>query len=876
MPNSVPGRFPSPRAWLALAVGFLALGSPVRAQVPSGQQLPSPQEAEEILQNQPELVDQLRQRLQQSGLTPDQVRARLRAAGYPDSMLDQFLQGADTTHAASFGPRTLDAVKALGVLSEREADSLQQTDSLRQMSDSLRSLIDSLRLRKADSLRADSLADSLRVLQRAGLKRFGLETFRRSSTRFQPNQAGPVDENYRLGPGDVVVLILTGDVERAYTLDVTREGFVVIPQVGQVYVANLTLAQLEEQLYARMGKVYSGVRKGPAARTRFQLSLAKLRNIQIYVTGDVVRPGAFQMSSAGTVLSALYAAGGPTESGSFRRVDIRRGGKLVDSLDLYDYLMHGINRTDIRLETGDVVFVPVHAGLTAVTGTVQRPGIYELLPGETLRDAIAFAGGFTPAASEARVTIHRVLPPASRGADGRARVVIAVGSDQFAAGVAPAVPMVPGDSVSVYSVASRLRGYVTVRGNVYVEGQVGFTPGMKLSDALRLAGGVKPDVFTGRILLTRTREDSSQVQLRSAFADSTGRVADDLVLQDEDEIRVFSRTTFRAERYVSVVGAVRRPGQVPYREGMTIRDLVLLADGLTPDAQLEAEIARLPEKRATGALAETVRVPLDSSFALADPSAGGAPGAGTADTPLQPYDNVLVLRQAGWSLQRTVVLTGQVKSPGRYSLRSKTERLDDLLERAGGLTDQAYAGGIQFYRWFVGNQPSGTDRLEPLLTAAARSQRDSARVRGLPERVGIDLPRVLRDPKFRDNIILASGDSIHIPEFNPVILVLGAVSSPGPVAYTPGRNLDWYVDAAGGYTQAGDSRHPYVTQPNGQREGVKRRSIFADRVPAPRPGAVVFVPTRTAQEPASNLTAILGTAAQVLGALVTIIVVAKR
>jgi protein involved in polysaccharide export with SLBB domain len=867
--------------WLVLASVVLALASSLSAQVPGGQlpggqQLPTPEEAEELLRTQPQLVEQLRQRLQQSGLTPDQIRARLRAAGYPDSMLDQFLAGADTSAAASIGPNTLSAVRALGVLSEREADSLQQSDSLRAMSDSLRNLIDSLRLVRADSLRADSLSDSVRVLQGGGLKRFGLETFRRSSTRFQPSLAGPVDENYRLGPGDLLVLILTGDVERAHSLEVTREGFVVIPQVGQVYVANLTLGELQEQLYARLGKVYSGVQKGPGARTKFQLSLARLRNIQVYVTGDVVRPGAYQFSSAGTVLTALYAAGGPTVSGSFRRVDVRRGGKLVDSLDLYDYLMHGINRTDIRLQTGDVVFVPVHSGLTAVTGTVQRPAIYELLPEETLRDAINFAGGLSPSASVARVTIHRVLPPASRGADGRARVVVAVGSDQFIGGETPAVPMEPGDSVTVYSVATRQRGYVTVRGNVWVEGQVGFTAGMKLSDALRLAGGVKPDVYTGRILVTRTREDSSMVQLRSAFADTTGRVADDLVLQDEDEIRVFSRTAFRPERYVAIVGAVRRPGQVPYREGMTIRDVVLLADGLTEDAELEAEIARLPERRPPGSLAETVRVPLDSSFALAGGPPSNVPGSGPGDTPLQPYDNVLVLRTAGWSLQRTVVLTGQIKAPGRYSLRSKTERLADLLERAGGLTDQAYPGGIQFFRSFVGNQPSGTDRLQPLVTRAGRAQRDSARARGTPERVGIDLPRVLKDPKFRDNIILAGGDSIFIPEFNPIVMVQGAVNSPGAVAFTPGKNLDWYVNAAGGYTQAGDDHHPYVTQPNGRREGVKRRSILADRVPSPGPGAVVFVPTRTAQEPGSNLTAILGTAAQILGALVTIIVVARR
>jgi protein involved in polysaccharide export with SLBB domain len=221
-----------------------------------------------------------------------------------------------------------------------------------------------------------------------------------------------------------------------------------------------------------------------------------------------------------------------------------------------------------------------------------------------------------------------------------------------------------------------------------------------------------------------------------------------------------------------------------------------------------------------------------------------------------------------------VVLSGQVKSPGRYSLRSKTERLAELIDRAGGLTAEAYAGGIEFYRSYVGNRPAGGDRL-PSVLAPTGKMRDST-ARGLPERVGIDLPRVLRDPKFRDNVILMGGDSIVIPEFNPIILVQGAVNSPGPVAYSPGKNLDRYVDAAGGYTQQGDSRHPYVTQPNGERQGVKRRAVFADRVPEPKPGAVVFVGTRTAQEPASNLPTILATAAQLLGALVTIIGVARN
>lgn len=871
MPNSVSRRSLPRRAWLGLAVILLAFATPALAQIPgAGQQPPSPEQAQDLLRNQPQLIEQLRQRIQQSGMTPDQVRSRLRAAGYPDNLLDSYVQGADTTLPAPYGPRTLDAVRALGVLSDEEADSLRLADSVKVSSDSLRALLDSIQQVRADSLRTDSLADTLTVL-RGGLKVFGLETFRRASTRFQAAQTGPVDENYRLGPGDVLVLILTGDVERSYTLEVTREGFVVIPQVGQVYVANLTLAEVQKQLSGRLARVYSGVRSNGAGTTRFQLSLAKLRNIQVYVAGDVVRPGAYQISGAGTVLTALYAAGGPTANGTFRRVMIRRGTALVDSLDLYDYLTSGKNPTNIRLQTGDVVFVPVHGGFAAVAGKVLRPAIYEVRPGETLRDAIAFAGGFDPSAVEARVTIHRILPPESRGAGGRARVVIAVGADQFSGGVAPAVPMAPGDSVTVHPVATRQRGYVTVRGNVWVEGEVGFTPGMKLSDAIRLAGGPKPDVYLDRILVTRMREDSSFIQLRSAFTDSTGALREDLTLQDEDEVRIFSRTTFRVEKYVAIVGGVRRPGRVAYREGMTVRDVILLADGLTDDAQLETEIARLPADRPVGSLAETVRVPLDSSF-VAGHAATGA--ASPADAPLAPYDNVLVLRQGGWSLQRTVVVSGQVKSPGRYSLRSKTERLADLIARAGGLTAEAYPGGIEFYRSYAGTRPTGTDRLS-LVPSANGATRDSTRP-GLPERVGINLPRVLKDPKYRDNVILVGGDSIVIPEFNPIVMVQGAVNSPGPVAYTPGRNLDWYVDAAGGYTQRGDTRHPYVTQPNGVRQGVKRRTLIPDQVPRPLPGAVVFVATRTEQEPSSNATGVISTIAQVIGVLATIIVVARR
>lgn len=875
--------------WL-MALGLILAGSSLAAprvlaqipQVPPGQQLPTPEQAREALENQPELVERLRQRLLESGLTPDQVRSRLRAAGYPETILDDYLMGADTTRRVRPNVRTLDAVRSLGILSEPEVDSLKIQDSTLAVSDSLQQVLDSIRFVKADSARADSLADSLAVLQGGGLKLFGLETFRRTSTRFQPVQSGPVDENYRLGPGDVLVLILTGDVEEVYTLNVTREGFVVIPQVGQVYVANLTMGQLEDQMYARLRRVYSGVRRSPNATTKFQVSLAKLRNIQVFVIGDVVRPGAYQISAAGTVLTALYSAGGPSANGSFRQVEVRRGDKLISTIDVYDYLLHGINTSEVRLQNGDVVFVPVHSGFIKIAGEVTRPAVYELLPNETLRDIMEFAGGFAPAAYATRVRIHRILPPEARGSAARARVVVDVGPEQMAGGAAPAVPMSPGDSVTVLSIAERLRGYVTVRGNVWVEGQVGYREGMKLSDAIRLAGGPKPDVYLDRILISRTNEDSSRIQLRSAFVDSSGKVVSDLTLQDEDEIRVFSRSTFLPNRYVTIVGAVRNPGRVAFREGMTMRDLVLLANGVTEDADLRvAEIARRERTDDPGALAQTIRVRLDSTalasggtdgIPLSPPHPGGA--AGVPDLPLRPYDNVLIMRQAGWDLQRLVYLTGQVKHPGRYALKTKTERLSDLIERAGGLTDQAYAGGIQFYRSYrPGLQPA--DDTRPQLTQNPERGRDTL-PRGYVERVGIDLPRVLKDDDARDNVILAGGDSINIPEYNPIIMVQGAVNSPGAVPYTPGKSLDWYVNAAGGYTQLSDNKHAYVTQANGKRQGVKRKIILADNVPKPEPGAVVFVPAKRLQDQPSNTVGVISTVAQVVTALVTLVIVANQ
>src|SRR5437867_1362127 len=329
----------SPISLLPFLVGGLVM---VLAPISAGAQQPSAAQVQQALQQQPGLGDMVRSRISQSGLTPDQIRARLTASGYPATLLDPYLSTSSAGAAIAPGAQELAALQALGLPAPNSQ--LLPFDT---------GLVRSVRTAPSDV--------------------FGVDVFQRTTTQFLPLLAGPVPADYKLGPGDNLVLILTGDVELSYSLPLTREGFILIPQVGQVHVANLTLDQLRDVLYTRLGRVYSGVRRGANATTRFDVTVANVRANQVYVVGEVSQPGAYQISSLGTVFTALYAAGGVTERAKLRGVEVQRLGKTVATLDLYDYLLRGDTRNDIRLETGDVVFVPIHESRVRVNGAVLRP-----------------------------------------------------------------------------------------------------------------------------------------------------------------------------------------------------------------------------------------------------------------------------------------------------------------------------------------------------------------------------------------------------------------------------------------------------------------------------------------------------------------------
>ena len=885
------------RSLLVTAFFLFPLG--LVAQAPTTR--PTPEQAAQLLQSRPDLVEQLRQRMMSSGMTPEQIRARLRAEGYPENLLDAYMPG--TTGAAERPTSTVfRAVQDLGIADSTEfglgvptlgADTLRITTVNRDSALVARSVFP-FRLDTLRGLARDSVV-RLVTNRDSGFVIFGLDVFRSSTSQFQPNLAGPVDENYRLGPGDRLVLILTGDVEASYSLDVTREGFVVVPQVGQLFVNNLTLGELNVLLGSRLGRAYSGIRSGS---TRFSINVARLRMNQVFVVGDVERPGSYGVSSAGTALTALYAAGGPTINGSLRRIEVRRAGKVVDVLDVYDYLVRGDASHDVRLQSGDIVFVAVHGPRARIVGEVIRPATYELKPGEGLPQLLEAAGGFTASAARRRVFVERIVPAGERAELGTDRTSIDVSSAALATGLGPPVPLQNGDVVRVFPIAERVRNRIAVRGNVNTPGPQGLSPGMKLSDALKAAGGVRPDTYLGEVLVTRMLDDSTRVQLRARLLDSTGAVAQDVALREDDQIQVFSVASFRPVRYVALAGHVNKPGRFAYREGMTLRDIVLLGGGVKEGVSLrEAEIARLPTDRSAGQTATTIRVPLDSTYLFErrpgrdyqGPPGQAAASNGAPEVVLHPYDNVLILRQENFEYQRTVTINGEVKFPGSYALKSKRELLGDLITRAGGLTEEGQRDAIVFYR-------RGSTEFKPVVNGdgevVSAPTRDSVTVRGgrvtrlsVPDslnrmrptngRIGIDLASVLRDPESRDNLVLEDGDEITIPRYNPVVRVQGAVNAPANVTYVPGRDLYYYIRAAGGGSRVADEDRAFVTQANGRLESVEQRALMPDNVPVPQAGAVVTVPER---DPAdrTDLVAIASFISQIVASLVAIVAITRR
>ncbi len=717
---------------------------------------PSPTEAQALLQTRPDLVAQLRQRFVASGLTREQVHARLRAEGYPEDLLDPYLPGF-SGDATAPGEDVFRAVRALGVVDDAELASIRAGQTPRASQMPGEGKVGTV------SIARDTVEKAKR--DQEGFAIFGLDLFRGATTQFESNLSGPVDANYRLGPGDRLVLILTGDVEASYSLDVTREGFIVVPQAGQIYVANLTMGQLETLLSTRLSRVYSGIRANGTGTTKFSVSVARLRSNQVFVIGETQRPGSYQISSAGTALTSLYAAGGPTVNGSLRQIVIRRGGHTVDTLDVYDYLLRGDASHDVRLENGDVVFVPVHGPRARIVGEVFRPAHRVGIVRQWNRP-------------------HR--PGGGRRHRARARHL----------GEAPR--------------SHRAGGQRARAGNSCA--QVGNADFRCDSDEWRHPPGHVPR-----------------------------RVA-----PHEDETRWLAAAASN--------GALRhdRPRRRRHAASGGRQHHRLFACDV-PAATICSDCGSREGRRPLS-VPTTIRVPLDSTYLFErkpngeyiGPPGVPAPAGGAPEVQLRPYDNVLVLRQPDWELQRTVVLMGEVQYPGTYALVRKTERLSDLVTRAGGLTDEAY----------------------PEATVFSRGQYGIGRV-------GVDLPTAMSIYASADNLILREGDTVNVRPYLSLVVIRGAVNQPTAVAYIAGKGIDYYISAAGGPSRTADEDRAYVQQPNGKYEAVKTHLLRPASMPRPRPGAIVVVPER---DPADkkDLTAVVAQVGQIVAGMATLLILTRR
>jgi polysaccharide biosynthesis/export protein len=772
------------------------------------------------------------ERLRQSGMTRAQVRARLQQAGFAPGLADRYfdvLERGGEPPRGEASEEFLQAMQRIGVVARADVRAF--------MADTLEA--DSLRLSERDSLllAADERRDRMEV--------FGLRTFRRSSTQFDPTAFGPVDANYRIGPGDELMLVLTGDVEAAYNLTVTREGFVFIPDVGQISVNGVTLRQLEDQLYARLARVYSGVSRSPSASTRFQITLGQLRSNQIFVRGEVALPGAYQVSSVAGLFTALYQAGGPTADGSFRRVQVHRGPDLVHTADLYEFLVGGSVASDIRLEHNDHIFVPPAGPQIRVEGSVRRPAIYEIRPGEGVRSVLGFAGGLRSDALVRRIQIDRVLPPEQQR-PGYYRTLVDVDLTVLASTDGD-TELHDGDIVTVFGVNDERRNRIWVEGEVRNPGLYEWRPGITLWAVLERADGISERAYTARAHVHRLveRDGSRRLIPVTLERDANGLPLHDLPLADTDSVVILSQADLRTPEFVTIDGFVKFPETYRLDRGMSLKDLILAAGGFVDGAHMiEAEVTRLPDpRRWSDTTAHVLRASLDP--AGSDNGAHAIDATGVPrwipqanELQLQHGDRVFIRRAPGYEPVRQVYVTGEVITPGAYVLATRNDRLSDIVSRAGGMTKQAYPAGVNVVR-------------------------DGRVVAG-------GLERALRNPRHRNNLLLQAGDTVNVPAFNPTVTVTGAVNFEASVVHVPGKSLSYYIEQAGGYADNADRRRTIISYANGERSPARVNRLVS-RPPAVDPGSQIFVPGKP-EGSSTNWDMIIGRSAAALGAVATLLI----
>lgn len=656
-------------------------------------------------------------------------------------------------------------------------------------SDSLFATRESLRPDGPSTAEAATTNRQLVLPKAAEVRRFGQDLFENPQVGEVNNAQAP--EDYRLGPGDNLIISLWGRVQQEWNLTVDRQGAVFIPKVGEIPAWGLTLTEFESRLEGHLNQVYTGYEK--------KVTLGKIRTIKVFVHGEVHAPGGYAVSSLSSLFNALYVAGGPTAHGSFRRIKLIRQSQTTP-VDLYDFLLYGDKKCDLPLQSGDVIFVPLSGPQATVRGSVKRPAIYELVGGEKISDLLTLAGGTAADAYLGRLMLDRI-------GSNDAREVVDL---NFGGTDKPDLALADGDDLSVFSIYQMRQNVVWVNGQVKHPGTFERTEGMRIVDLIGKGQLLPKNVYHERADLYRHHDDG-RIEIVAVNLDSalTGNPAHNVSLENLDSLFVYSTDDVERKKYVYIDGLVQRPGKYPLYDKMTVSDLIFLAGNLTESAyMLSAELARIDSLGITS----VVTVPLDQrpqglEMALAE------------------SDQLFIRKTPGYQLHRNVMIEGEITFPGSYSLTGKDETLYDLLTRVGGFTLKAYPNGIVFRRKAIAADLERQDintivaTAQPFVTDSSGNYRMVETMDLKPqtmERLVIDMDRLLATKGAEGDIKLQTGDYIYIPQTPSGISVMGEVCANGTISYLPGKSVKYYLQQAGGFSKRADKGQTRLVKANGR------------------------------------------------------------
>ena len=707
-----------------------------------------------------------------------------------------------------------------------------------------------------DELIGESTDDILGITEEDQRQVFGRNIFNAKNLTFQPSANLATPANYTIGPADMVTINIWGASQQTIEAEVSADGYIVIEGVGPIKLAGQTVERAKSALRNKLSQHYSDC--------SIDLSLSETRSIQVQVMGEVKVPGTYTLSSLSTAFNALYMAGGISKIGTLRDIKVYRGGKNISTIDVYDYILNGNSRGDIRLEDNDVIVVGAYNCLVQVKGNVKRPMWYEMKKSETVKDLLTYAGSFTGNAYTKNVRLTR------KSGDEYSIHTI----DEFQMG---SFAMADEDMVEVDSIRARFSNKVEVRGAAKHPGL--FELGGKIQsvrDLLLAAEGLSEDAYEGRAIMHRENED---LTLRMINVDIHGIIAgttSDIPLKKNDVLFIPSKSDMLGERLIDVKGEVTYPGQYPYADNTTIQDIILQTGGLTEAGSLARVdvFRRIRDNKSSLAGANNsinFSFSLDERFAIQE------------DTTffLEPYDIVVVRKSPSYKEQQNVTAQGEVNFEGQYSLTNKNYRLSDLVKACGGLTDMAYVRGAKLTR---------------LMTPEELEQRDQANLKaqiqlyedGLKEGkdmnmvladsllslktntsntfpVAINLEKAMTNPGSDDDILLREGDILSVPEKSNIIKISGEVMYPVSMSYEKGKNLSYYIHHAGGYSTNASKRKVYGINANGSVVKLSSNSVRDIE-----PGMEIVVPQKSAKKKLST-TEIIGIGSGV-AALASVIV----